>query len=272
MTAFTHHFAFEFRTGIRNRTSLMLIYLFPLGFYLMAGALMTGLNPTFRDTLIPAMIFFAILTGALLGIPDPIIKAREAGIFRSYKIHGIPEFSILMIPLLTTLMHMVLVALIIVLTAPLLFNAPLPTNWFGFLLATLLMSFAACGLGILLGVAAPSSQAAILLGQAVFLPSMLIGGLMFPTSFLPEALGKLAMLMPTTHAMNLYNIFGNSLPYDLNPYLSTAVLYFGGALATGLAIYLFNWDSQNQTQRGNPKWALVALLPYFVALILSFVQ
>jgi ABC-2 type transport system permease protein len=272
MTAFTQHFAFEFRTGVRNRTSLLMFYLFPLGFYLLAGALMTGVNPTFRDTLIPAMIFFTILTGALLGLPDPIIKAREAGIFRSYKIHGIPEFSILMIPLLTTLMHMVLVSVVIVLTAPLLFNAALPTDWFGFLLSVLLMLFASSGLGVLLGVVAPGAQAAVLLGQAVFLPSMLIGGLMFPTSFLPEALGKLALLLPTTHAMNLYNVFGRGLPYDLNPYLSTIVLYFGGALATGLAIYLFNWDSQNQTQRGHPRWALIALIPYLAALILGFVQ
>lgn len=269
MTAFVHHFSFEFRTGIRNRTSLMMFYLFPLGFYVMASALMTGLNPDFRNTLIPAMVFFAVLVGALLGIPDPIIKAREAGIFRSYKIHGIPEFSILMIPLLTTLMHMLVVTVIIVLTAPLLFSAVIPVDWLGFILGLLLMIFSASGLGILLGVVAPGSQAAILMGQAVFLPSMLIGGLMFPTSFLPDALGKISLLLPTTHAMNLYNVFARELPYDLNPYLSTAVLYVGGALAIGLAIYLFNWDSQNRTQRGHPRLAFLAIIPYVVALVVG---
>jgi ABC-2 type transport system permease protein len=266
MSAFAHHFSFEFRSGIRDRTLLLLFYLFPLGFYLLGSTLMTALNPTFQETLIPAMIFFSVLTGALLGIPEPIIKAREAGIFRSYKIHGIPEISLLLIPLLTTLMHMILVSIIIVVTAPLLFDAVLPTNWLGFLLGFLLMVMSVTALGLLLGVVAPNSQAATLLGQAVFLPSMLIGGLMFPTSFLPDALGKIAALLPTTHAMNLYNVFARGLPYDLNPYVSVAVLYMGGALALGLAIHLFNWDSHNQTRQGNPGLAFVATIPYFAAL------
>lgn len=271
MSAFTHHFSFEFRTGIRDRTLLLLFYLFPLGFYLLASSLMGSLNPGFKDILIPAMVFFAVLTSAFIGIPDPIIKAREAGIFRSYKIHGIPEFSILVIPVLTTLIHMTLVAVIIIVTAPLLFGAILPTNWLGFGLSFLLMVLASTGLGLLIGVVAPSSQAGVMLGQAVFLPSMLIGGLMFPTAYLPEMLGKIANLLPTTHAMNLYNVFARGLPYDLNPYLSAAVLYLGGMLALGLAIYLFNWDSQNKTRRGRPVMAFIATVPYIAALILALV-
>lgn len=272
MSAFVDHFSFEFRSGVRNRTLLMLFYLFPLGFYLLASALMTGLNPGFRETLIPAMVFFTILTSSMLGIPDPIVKAREAGIFRSYKIHGIPEISILLVPLLTTLLHMILVTVIIVATAPALFGAVLPTNWLGFVLALLLMVMASAGLGLLLGVVAPNSQAAILLGQAVFLPSMLIGGLMFPTHMLPSALSQLAQLLPSTHAMNLYDVFARGLPYDLNPYISAGTLYLGGALALGLAIYLFNWDSQNQTKRGKPGLAFIAVVPYAIALLMPFIR
>lgn len=269
MSAFTYHFSFEFRSGIRNRTSLLLLYLFPLGFYLLAGSMLTGLNPQFNATLIPAMAFFAILTGALIGIPDPIVRAREAGIFRSYRIHGVPELSILLIPLLTTVMHMLIVTLIIIVSAPLLFHAALPVNWLGFGLTLFLMLLASTGIGVLLGVMAPGSQAAMLLGQAIFLPSMLIGGLMFPTSSLPGLLREVSRLLPTTHAMNLYNVFARGLPYDLNPYLSAAVLYLGGGLAIGLAMYLFNWDSQNDTRRGHPALAFLAIVPYLAALILA---
>ena len=34
MTAFANHISFDFRTGIRNRSLLLLNYLFPLAFYL----------------------------------------------------------------------------------------------------------------------------------------------------------------------------------------------------------------------------------------------
>ena len=58
MTAFTTHFTFEFRTGIRNRSLLFLTYLFPLIFYLMMGFIMPSLNPMFLPGLVPAMVTF----------------------------------------------------------------------------------------------------------------------------------------------------------------------------------------------------------------------
>ena len=77
MSAFTTHFAFEFRTGIRNRGLLFLTYLFPLIFYLMMGFIMPPINPTFLAGFVPAMMTFAVLAAALLGIPDPLVTARS---------------------------------------------------------------------------------------------------------------------------------------------------------------------------------------------------
>ena len=94
MTAFTNHFSLEFRTGIRNKTLLLMNYLFPVGFYLMMGFVMPAINPTFRAMIIPSMVVFAILAATMLGLPDPLVNARETGIFRSYKINGIPSLSI----------------------------------------------------------------------------------------------------------------------------------------------------------------------------------
>ena len=102
MSAFTTHFSYDFRTGIRNRGLLLLNYLFPLAFYLMIGFVMTAINPLFRDVLLPAMVIFAVYTAAILGLPDPLVQAREAGIFRSYHINGVPRINLLLIPALTT--------------------------------------------------------------------------------------------------------------------------------------------------------------------------
>ena len=78
MTAFTSHFAFEFRTGIRNKNLLLMNYLFPLGLYVMMSLIMPAVNPLFQATIIPSMITFGILAAALLGLPDPLVQAREA--------------------------------------------------------------------------------------------------------------------------------------------------------------------------------------------------
>jgi ABC-2 type transport system permease protein len=267
MNAFAQHFSFEFRAGVRNKTLLLLNYLFPLGFFLLGSLLLTGVNPMFKDTMIAAMIFFAVVASALLGMPDTLVAAREAGIFRSFRIHGIPELSILAMPALTTAVHTIIVALVMYVLAPPLFGALLPGNGLALVLAFVLLAFACIGIGLLLGVISPSTRATVLLAQAIFLPSMLIGGLMMPSSMLPDALGKAALLLPTTHAMNIVNALAYGAETAFSPYVSMAVLLAGGVIAVALAAYLFNWDAQNQTRRGHPMMALLALLPYAACLL-----
>ena len=205
MTAFINHFAFEFRTGIRNKQLLLMNYLFPIGFFLMMGFVMAGINPLFRETMTPAMAVFAVLAATLLGIPDPLVNARENGIFRSYKINGVPSISILVIPALTTMLHLTIVTAIITAVGPLLFDAPIPENWFNYVLVFAALAFAMAGISVLIGVVSPSSRVTILYSQLLFIPSILLSGMMFPYDMLPDIAGKIAQLLPATQAMNAFN-------------------------------------------------------------------
>lgn len=267
MSAFTTHFAFEFKTGIRNKNLLLMNYLFPLGFYLMMGFIMPAINPLFRDTMVPAMVTFAILAATLLGLPDPLVNARENGIFRSYKINGVPAASILLIPGLTTGLHLAIVSLIITFTAPLLFDASAPAQGLYFSIALLAMFLACAGIGLLIGVVSPSTRMTVLYSQIIFVPSMLLGGLMMPYSILPEAVQPLAQLLPATHAMNAFNGLAMGAAADFNPWASVLMLSLSGLLAFLLALYLFSWDRKNSKRRGHPALALLALVPYILGIL-----
>ena len=269
MTAFLTHFSFEFRTGIRNKTLLLMNYLFPLGFYLMMGFIMPGINPPFREDLIPAMVVFAIMAAALLGLPEPLVNARESGIFRSYKINGVPSAAILIIPALTTMLHLTIVSAIITATAPLLFDAPLPVNWVGYVVTLVAFSFACAGISVLIGVVSANSRIQVLWSQLVFTPSMLLGGLMLPYSMLPDAAGRVAQLLPATQGMNALKGLAMGKGADFSPWGSVLALFSSGVLAFALAMYLFSWDSHNTKRRGHPLMALLALLPYAISAALA---
>ncbi len=266
MSAFTTHFSFEFKTGIRNKNLLLMNYLFPLGFFLMMGAIMPAINPYFRETMIPAMVTFAILASTLLGLPDPLVNARENGIFRSYKINGVPAFSILLIPALTTALHLTIVTIIIVATAPLFFAAQTPINWLPFAATAAAMLLACTGIGVLIGVVSPSTRMTVLYSQIIFVPAMILGGLMMPYRMLPAAARMIAQLLPASHAMNGFNGLAMGAVADFNPWASLAALAATGLIAFALALFLFSWDSKNSKRRGHPAMALLALVP-FVALI-----
>ena len=268
MSAFTTHFSFEFKTGIRNKNLLLMNYLFPLSFYLMMGFIMTDINPLFKETMIPAMVTFAVLVATLLGLPDPLVNARETGVFRSYKINGVPAFNILFIPGLTTGLHLAIISLFIILSAPFLFDAAVPSNGLNYAITMVALSLACSGIGILIGVVSPSSRMTVLYAQVIFVPSMLLGGLMMPYNILPEAAQAVAQLLPATHAMNAFNGLAMGAAADFNPWASVMMLSISGLLAFGLALYLFSWDSKNSKRRGHPALALLALLPYVVGILL----
>ncbi len=262
MTAFVSHLSYDFRAGLRDRSQMLMNYIFPLFFYAMIGALMTGINPTFVQTLIPGMIAVGIMTSALLGMPGPMVAAREAGIFRSFKINGVPALNILSIPVVSSLLHTAIISAIITATAAPFFKAVLPSNWVYFIAILLLSTFAMSGIGVLIGVIASGSRSTVLLGQIFFLPSMMLSGMMLPTSMLPPALHRLALLLPATHSMNAWGALAYGQEAVVNPYASLAALAASGLIAFGVAAYLFNWDSHNTRRRATLAIALLALAPY----------
>jgi ABC-2 type transport system permease protein len=219
--------------------------------------------------MIPAMIGVAILATTTLTLPEPLVTAREAGVFRSYKINGVPAFSILVIPSITTVIHTLVVAIIICATAPLFFKAVLPANWPGFIMTILVMVFASAGLGVLISVVSPSSQVALLMSNIIFIPSMVLSGMTgLPNKLLPTAIRKASQLFPATHGMNAFRAISQGLPADFNPAGSLVLLIISGVLSFMLAIYLFNWDRHNTTRRAHPLLGLIALLPYVVGMFL----
>ena len=241
-------------------------YLFPLGFFLMMGFIMGSINPLFIDSMTPSMVVFAILAATFLGIPDPLVNARENGIFRSYKINGIPSFSILVIPALTTMLHLVIVAAIITVTGTPLFDAPLPVHWFNYAVVFVAMALACAGLSVLIGVISANSRITVLWSQLFFIPSIMLGGMMIPLSMLPDVAVKFAQLLPATHAMNAFNGLAMGYAADFSAWGSVVVMALTGLLAFALAVYLFSWDSRNTTRRGHPALALLVLLPNLVGM------
>ena len=220
--------------------------------------------------MLPAMTVFGVLAATMLGVPDQLVAAREAGIFRSYKINGVPTFSILSIPALTAAIHATVMAVIIAITAPLFFNAPAPANWSAFILIFFLTAFACAGLAVLIGVVSSSSRMTVLWSQLIFIPSMMLGGITgVPNSILPEAMRTFAQLLPPMHAMNAFRGLAFNLSFDFNPISSLLILFASGLLSFILAIYLYNWDRHNRRQRGHPLMAVLVLLPYIIGMFAS---
>jgi ABC-2 type transport system permease protein len=268
MNAFTHHLAYDFKTGIRDKSKLFMFYLFPIVFFALVGGLMVSTNPFFKQSMLPGMIVFAVMCSTLLSLPAFLVEAREAGVFRSYRINGVPAASILSIPVITISVHMVVVALIMSVAGAGLYGGVAPARLGGFILAGLLAYAAYAGIGVLIGVAARNTTVTTLVAQLIYIPSIILGGLMVPLSILPAGLQKAALLLPATHAMKVFMALGMPGSAAM-PWISLVALASGTVITFVLAALLFEWDSRASVPSRKAWLALLGLLPYACAALLG---
>ncbi len=266
MSGYAHHLAFDFKSGIRDTTLMLMNYLFPIGFFVMIGLFMPTINPTFLDIMVPGLILFALMSGTLMTIPGTLVDQRNAGILRSYRVNGVPALALITIPVLGALVHMTLVSAILTAGGGLLFDAVLPARWGWFAGIIVLATLSLATLSALIGIVAPSSRAATLLTQLVFVPSVILGGLMVPADMLPESIARGASLLPATQAMRAFGALamGGGTPSDgLTP---VVVLAASVVVNLVLSFALFRWNARSGGRSG--LFALLALVPFAVAAVL----
>lgn len=239
MNAISKHLWIQFKMDIRERGTLLTYYLIPLVFYLVMGAVFSSVNPLASQTLSGTMVIFAVTMGAVLGIPVPIVKMRESGVLRAYRVCGIPGWAVLFIQSVSAFLHLLVVSIIISVTAPLFFGASYPQSFIAYYFSLFILLFASIMLGLFIGVTARSQPIATMLSQVIFLPTVMLGGIMFPASLLPEPLRAVGRLFPATHIMESFSGLAYRLPTDVDPILSLLITAGIGAVAAGLTVIRF---------------------------------
>jgi ABC-2 type transport system permease protein len=280
MSGYAHHLAFDFRSGVRDATLMLMNYLFPIGFFVMIGLFMPTINPSFLEIMVPGLVTFALMSGTLMTIPSTIVDQRNSGVLRSYRVNGVPAMALITIPVLSALVHMIIVSGIITVGGGLAFGAELPAHWGWYATIVVLTTLSLATLSVLIGIVAPSPRAATLLTQVVFVPSVLLGGLMVPAALLPEAIGRGASLLPATQAMRAFTALamgGGTPAADTTGAAAAASGATGGLLPVAvlaasivvnliLCAALFRWNARTDGRRG--FLALLALAPFAVAAVL----
>jgi ABC-2 type transport system permease protein len=261
MIAYLHHFGYEFRGGVRDRSHMLLNYLFPLAFFLLAGALMGNINPAFRDTMIPAMVMFAVMSCFLLGMPSSLVASRDVGVLRSFRINGVPGWTTITMPVVADAIHMLVVTLLIGVIGAVAMSAVVPASAGQFILGWVLGVASTAGVGALIAVVASSSRATILLAQLIFIPSIILGGLMMPPEVLSPSLARISSVLPAAHAMRVFEA-------QAGWQWSAVVLATGAILAFSMTGLLYEWDTRNQRPARTKLLAITALVPYVVAALI----
>lgn len=198
MNAFLYGVGLHLKLNLRNKEILIMYYIVPLVFFLFMGGVFTSIIPDAIKTLIQSMTVFGVSMGGLLGGPVPLVEILGSDVKKAYRAGGVPLWSAAAGNFISGFLHLVLMSLIIFFAAPLIFKASVPQNLPFFFLSLALLIFSSMCIATVFGLFVKNISKLTLLCQIVFLPSIMLSGIMFPANMLPEALEIAGKIFPAT--------------------------------------------------------------------------
>ncbi|MGI5989412.1 MAG: ABC transporter permease [Lachnospiraceae bacterium] len=196
MNGFLYSLALQWKLDIRNRSMLVTCYIVPLIFFLLIGSVFMSVMADMKSTLIQSMTVMSISMGAFLWFPPSLNEIYGGDIKKVYKANGVPSYSGLLTMFVSTFVHLMMCCLIIVLLAPVLFKAALPERLPLFFLAIAIYILVSLGIGSILGLVVRNQAKLMMIAQLVFLPSIMLSGIMFPAELLSDSLQAAGRFFP----------------------------------------------------------------------------
>lgn len=220
MKAFLYSVGLQWKFDLRNKGILITYYIVPLVFFGFMGSIFSSINPQAKDTIIQSMSIFAITMGAIIGSPTPLVALYGSEIKKAYKASNIPLSMPAISNFISAFINLFIVSLIIFFVAPIAFDSPLPPNiplYFSVLIIFILVSIS---VGTLLGLLVKNTSKITMISQLIFLPSLMLSGIMFPTSLLPKAFENVGKIFPATHSMKIMT----SSIFDIKMFLPLIII------------------------------------------------
>ncbi len=203
MNGFLYGVALQWKLDIRSKSLLVSNYIVPLIFFLLMGGIFTSVMPEMGSTLIQSMIVMSVSMGAFIGLPPSLIETYGSDIKKVYKANGVPIYSGLVTMFLSAFVHLMMSCVIILLLAPILFEATLPERLPFFFLALAIYVIVSLSIGSILGLVVKSQAKLTMIAQLVFLPSIMLSGIMFPVDLLPDFLETIGRIFPASWGYRL---------------------------------------------------------------------
>jgi hypothetical protein len=255
------HFVLTLKLNFRSGRAVAYGYVMPVLFLVAFAGLFRGDTPVLIHEM-GQLLTITILGGACFGMPTAVVAERERGLWKRYHLLPVGTGVLLLGTLAARVVLLASAVALQILAARVVYGTPLPVNPGQLALGFLLVSGSFLGLGLLVAAMAgdvPSVQA---LGQCLFLPMIMLGGVGVPLAVLPPWAQAVAGFMPGRYAVEvLQRAYSDPRGLTGLAFGAAALAVIGAAAGTAGA-RLFRWDAGRPSGRSTWAWVCVALLAW----------
>jgi hypothetical protein len=240
------------KLNFRNRMAILYGYLFPLIFLIAFWALYRN-DPVPLALHIGQLLTITVLGGACFGLPTTIVAERERGVWRRYRL--LPARSwVFITSVLAARLVLLVTAALLQLALGFAFGMPWPAHAGALAVGFLFAAFAFMGLGMTIAMLVDNVPAVQALGQCIFLPMLILGGVAVQIESLPLWAQHVSIFFPGRYAVEVLQraFTGTGLGGSGFDLLALALTGLAGGIA---AAGMFRWD---RSFSPNKAWLAVA--------------
>jgi hypothetical protein len=254
------HFLLVLELSFRSKQAIVYGYLVPVFFLLAFGSVFRAETPMLLGQM-GQLLAITILGGACFGMPTALVAERERGIWRRYRLLPAPTGSLVGGVLAARIVIVLSAAALQVGIAHFAYRTPLPLHPLQTAGGVLLVTASFLGLGLLVAALADDVPAVQAIGQCLFLPMIMIGGVGIPLLALPTWAQKVSGFMPGRYAVDiLQKGYGDPEGVHGSGFSVLALVVIGSAAACA-GSRLFRWEPGPRV--GGTAWLWVAGACFF---------
>jgi len=253
------HLLLTLRLNFRARQALVYGYLVPVFFLLAFGSVFHSSVPPLLHEM-GQLVTITILGGACFGMPTAMVSERERGVWRRYRLLPASTAGLILSAMVARYLIILLAVLLQFGLAWCLYRTPFPAQPLSALVAFSAACFAFLGMGLIIAMLAGSVPSVQALGQAIFLPMIMIGGVGVPLRILPPWAQHVAGYLPGRYAVEALDACllpgGPGLAGSRFALVALVVIGLAACIAGSR---MFRWDAGQTLPAGAKPWIAFAL-------------
>ncbi len=218
MEVLTYSIILQWKRNLRNKNVLLVYYIIPLGFWAFMGAIFSSVNPNMKSILMETLTVIAVSTGSLLGVPVSLSEAYTSDIKKAYIAGNIKLWIGVISNFISAFLHLSIVCVIIYFLTPVTFHTEAVENVLLYVISLFLFLITSISVGCVIGLYVKDQGKLTIYSQIVYMPSLMLSGIMFDAAILPKAFVLAGRLLPATwgfeamksetlHLLNIFPLF-----------------------------------------------------------------
>ena len=247
MKAFKTMLKNEMKLSLRDMNMVIFAICIPLVVLIILGVIygnksaFDGAEYTFLEQSFGALTTIAICAGGVMGLPLVVSDYRNRKILKRFKVTPVSPAMILAVQVVIYTIYSVASLILLYIVSALFFGFHMGGSMIAFLGGYLLVMLSIFSIGMMVGGISPNSQTASVIASLLYFPMLIFSGATLPYEVMPNALQKVADVLPLTQGIKLLKAASLGLPIE-NVFVPIIVMAVLAVICIGVSLRFFKWE------------------------------